>query len=228
MDGGSTDGTLDVIRKYEKHLFWRSEPDRGQSDAINKALSIADGELVGWLNSDDVYFPGALHRIHKTALRRPRADLYSGSVAVIDPDDRLIRVPRYRRPSVRGLLFSGFSMQSQGVFWRREVQSRAGLYDVELHYAMDVDFWCKVLSQGRAECVSELVGGFRVYEGSKTSSAPNRGHAEVTAIRKKYGVDDTTAKWRFVRNTLFLTVLIKEAFSIRRHCVLVDGKHRST
>jgi glycosyltransferase involved in cell wall biosynthesis len=223
MDGGSTDGTLDVIRKYDKYLFCRSEPDQGQSHAINKALSIADGDLVGWLNSDDVYFPGALHRIHQMALKRPHAVLYSGSVAVIDTRDRLIRVPRYGRPNLHGLLFGGFSMQSQGVFWRRDVQSRAGLYDVDLHYAMDVDFWFKVLTLGRAEFVSELVGGFRVYDGTKTSSAPNRGHAEVRAIRKRYGVDDATAGWRFIRNALFLTRLFQRVFSIRRHCVLADG-----
>jgi Glycosyl transferase family 2 len=215
MDGGSTDGTLDVIRKYEKYLFWRSEPDRGQSDAINKAIIIADGELVGWLNSDDVYFPGALSLINKVAREHPRAVLYSGTVAMIDRDDRLIRVPRLSRPTMRGLLFEGFSMHSQGVFWRREVQSRAGLYDVDLHYAMDFDFWLKLLTHGDSEFLPELVGGFRVYEGTKTSSAPGLGHAEVRAIRKMYGVDDTTASWRLRRNLLFVSKVLQRPFATK-------------
>ena len=86
MDGGSRDGTLEIIRKYEKYLSWWSEPDRGQSDVLNKALKLADGELVGWQNSDDVYFPGVFHRMHELACRRPLAVLYSGSVAQIDDD----------------------------------------------------------------------------------------------------------------------------------------------
>jgi glycosyltransferase involved in cell wall biosynthesis len=223
MDGGSTDGTLDVIGKYEKYLSWRSEPDRGQSDAINKALMLADGELVGWLNSDDIYFPGTFSRIHEISRKRPLAVLYSGSVAVIDPDDRLIHVPRYVRPSVRSLLFGGFPMQSQGVFWRREVQAQAGLYDIDLHYAMDFDFWLKVLKLGQAEFIPELIGGLRIYEGTKTSLAPDRGHAEVKAIRQMYGVDDTTATWRLIRNVLFLANLIRRALVIRPHCVMVAG-----
>jgi glycosyltransferase involved in cell wall biosynthesis len=221
MDGGSTDGTLDVIRKYEKHLCWRSEPDRGQSDALNKALMLADGELVGWLNSDDVYFPGVLYRMHELSHQTPEAVLYTGSVARIDADDRLIRVPRHVPPSVRSLLF-GFPMQSQGVFWRREVQSHAGLYDTGLHYAMDFDFWLKVLTLGRAEYIPELVGGFRTYEGTKTSEAPERGQAEVRAVRMKYGTDDATARWRIRRNIMVLSDLFLRIFVIRRHCVTIS------
>ena len=220
MDGGSTDGTLDVIRKYEKHLCWRSEPDRGQSDALNKALMLADGELVGWLNSDDVYFPGVFYRMHELSRQTPEAVLYTGSVARIDADDRLIRVPRHVPPSVRSLLFS-FPMQSQGVFWRREVQSRAGVYNTDLHYAMDFDFWLKVLSHGSAEFIPELVGGFRTYQGTKTSSGWDRGQAELRAIRKQYGTDDATARWRFRRNIMVLSDLFQRIFVIRRHCVTI-------
>jgi glycosyltransferase involved in cell wall biosynthesis len=224
MDGGSTDGTLDVIRKYEDYLSWRSEPDRGQSDAINKALMLADGELVAWQNTDDIYFPGAFHRLNQIAKARPRAVLYSGTVAAIDRNDQLINLPRFVRPSLRRLLYEGFVMQSQGVFWRRQVQSVAGLCDLGLHYAMDLDIWLRVLSHGYAEFVPGLIGGLRLYEGTKTSLAGERGRREVSVVRKRYGVDDTTLKWRLIRNGFFLFYLLRGALLARRHGVNIRGE----
>jgi glycosyltransferase involved in cell wall biosynthesis len=223
MDGGSTDGTVEIIRKYEKYLTWRSEPDRGQSDAINKALMLADGELIGWQNSDDVYFPGALHRIHEVSRKCPRAVLYSGTVATIDSSDRLLRVSKFIRPTSLWLLHEGFPMSSQGVFWRREVQSIVGVYDPALHYGMDADFWLRVLAKGTAEFLPEMVGGFRVYEGTKTSTAgASKGMAEMSDIRKKYGVDDQTARWKIVRVALRISRLIKWMLVTRRRCTLIN------
>jgi glycosyltransferase involved in cell wall biosynthesis len=221
MDGGSTDGTLDIIRKYEKHLTWRSEPDEGQSDAINKATAVANGELVGWLNSDDVYFPGAFHRMHETARRWPRAVLYSGTVATIDRDDQVVRVLKFTRPSALRLLYEGFVMSSQGVFWRREMQVRVGQYKLNLHYAMDVDFWLRVLAEGDGEFVHGLVGGFRVHEGTKTSVAGWRGTVEVRGIRREYGVDDQTARWRLINTGLRLIRVIRWTLLSRHRCTMI-------
>ena len=218
MDGGSTDGTVDVIRKYEKHLSWRSEPDQGQSDAINKALQLTDGELVGWLNSDDVYFPGALLRMHQLARKRPAAVLLSGTVALIDGNDRIVRISKFIRPTSLRLLYEGLVMSSQGVFWRREVQARTGLYDPTLHHAMDMDFWLRVLRHGRAEFVPQLVGGFRVHAGTKTSVAGYRGCSETRAIRKRYNVDDQTGIWRLIRTALRISRVLHWTLMTKRHC----------
>ena len=223
MDGGSTDGTLNVIRKYEKYLSWRSETDQGQSDAINKALVLADGELIGWQNSDDVYFPGALHRMHEVARKRPEAVLYSGTVVTLDRDDRVVRISKFIRPNVMRLLYEGVVMSSQGVFWRREIQSLVGLYDPNFHHAMDMDFWIRVLAKGRAEFLPEVVGGFRVHEGTKTSVAGDRGCAEATAIRKKYDVDGQTCTWRLMRAGLRIPRLLHWTLVTRRRCTTIPG-----
>lgn len=218
MDGGSTDGTVDAIRKYEKYLTWRSEPDRGQSDAINKALMLADGELVGWQNSDDVYFPGVFFKIHEMSHKYPRAVLYSGTVVVIDKGDRLNSVMKFTGLSKRGLLYEGCVASSQGVFWRREVQSRAGMYDPNIHHAMDYDFWLRALAHGPAEFTPEILGGWRVYEGTKTSVAGARGTAEANVIRNKYGVDGRTLKCKLTRACLCISRLLKWVLVTRKSC----------
>jgi glycosyltransferase involved in cell wall biosynthesis len=226
MDGGSTDGTVDVIRKYETRLMWRTERDHGQSDAINKALSLADGEIVGWLNSDDVYFPGALYRMHQIAKQWPHAVLYSGTVAIIDRDDRVLRVAKFIRPSTLRLLHEGLAMSSQGVFWRRGAQPADRSFNLRLHHAMDVEFWLKVLAKGHAEFVPELIGGFRVYEGTKTSATGERGLAEMSAIRKEYGIDDQTIRWKLMRAVLRLSRLVQWAVVTRTRCttVIAEGQ----
>jgi len=225
MDGGSTDGTQDIIRKYERYLTWRSEPDRGQSDAINKALLLADGELVGWQNSDDVYFPGVFHRMHEISIKRPRAVLYNGTVVKIDRDDRVTYVSKYIRPSVLRLLHEGFVMSSQGVFWRREIQSRVGMYDASLHFAMDMDFWVRVLTKGRSEFTPQIVGGFRSYEGTKTFVAARDGCAEPREIRMKYGVDDHTRRWKLIRAGLRISRLLQWALVTRPRCSTISGNY---
>jgi glycosyltransferase involved in cell wall biosynthesis len=223
MDGGSTDGTLDVIRKYEQYLSWRSEPDKGQSDAINKASMLANGELIGWQNSDDVYFPGVFYRLHDISRKRPRAVLYSGTVVSIDSLDRLTYVPKFTRPSTRRLLYEGYVMSSQGVFWRREIQSRTGLYDIDLHFAMDVDFWLRALAQGHAEFLPEIVGGFRHYEGTKTCMTGERGIEEVSKIRREFGVNDRTLGWKLTCAGLRFSRLLEWALITRRRCTTITG-----
>lgn len=218
MDGGSTDGTLDVIRKYEKYLIWRSEPDNGQADAINKAVMLADGELVGWQNSDDVYFPGVFHRIHEISLKRPQAVLYSGTVVVIDREDRMISIMKFNAPSKRRLLYEGCVTSSQSVFWRREVQSQTGLYDSNLQHAMDYDFWIRILAHGPAEFTPEILGGWRVYEGTKTSVAGARGTVESRVIRNKYGIDDRTMRWKLTRAGMRISRLLKWVLVTRTNC----------
>lgn len=209
IDGGSTDGTLEILRKYEAHLTWRSEPDKGQSDALNKGLALADGEIAGWQNSDDVYFPGALRQVRLAATRMPRAVIYSGTVASVDETDRVYRISKFIRPSALRLLHEGLVLSSQGVFWRRAVEARVGRFDIDLHHGMDADFWLRVLPLGEAVFMPGLIGGFRVYPGTKTSAMGDRGTAEMHAIRTKYGVDDQTISWKLMRGALRASRLLQ-------------------
>ncbi len=210
MDGGSTDGTVKILRRYERRLTWRSEPDHGQSHALNKAIRLADGELIGWLNSDDVYFPDALRMVDRAARSRPEAILLSGLSAIVDQRDRVLQVPRIGRPSLRNLLYGGFGMASQAVFWRRDIGRSTLLLNETLDFAMDFDLWLKLLNRGQGAFVPHLLGALRFYKGTKTAEHPDCGFAEVHTVRARHGVDDSTADWRRRRNFLFACSIARQ------------------
>src|SRR5512133_184424 len=148
MDGGSTDETLSILRRYEGRLRLVSEPDRGQSDAINKGFRLASGDVLAWLNSDDTYAEGALQAVVET-LSRTGARWCFGECRIIDEQDREIRraVSRYKRWVSRGygfrrLLSSNFIPQP-ATFFRRDLLDEAGPLDESLHLAMDYDLWLR-------------------------------------------------------------------------------------
>lgn len=130
VDGGSDDGTLEILRRYsDPRLTWISEPDRGQVDAINKGLRAARGDVVAWVNSDDVLLPGALERVARAFREHPAAEWLHGRCEIIDADDRVVRrwVSLYKhlraqRHSFENLLTENYVSQMTA-FWRRSVHA---------------------------------------------------------------------------------------------------------
>src|ERR1700677_676941 len=154
IDGGSTDGTVDLLQSTtDPRLQWTSRPDAGQADALNQGLARADGDVIGWLNSDDLYAPGALALVAKAFTENPAAGWLAGQCDIIDAGDQPIRpgVTRYKnrslaRYSYRRLLRENFLSQP-AVFWRRESVQRVGPLDASLHHAMDYDLWLRLGQQ---------------------------------------------------------------------------------
>ena len=174
MDGGSTDGTLDILRRYEGRLGFRSGPDGGQSAAINAGLRRATGEVVAWLNSDDVYLPGAVEAA--VAALRGGARWCFGECRIIDERDREIRRPisRYkawvgRRYSRRRLVGRNFVPQP-AVFFRRDLFEEAGPLDAALRYAMDYDLWLRFAALAEPAFVPRPLAAFRWHGRSITAS----------------------------------------------------------
>ena len=127
IDGGSTDGSIEIIKKYEKYLsYWVSEKDQGQADAINKGFQKATGDLVAWQNSDDVYLPDAFQKIAETYKKNPNYDVYFGNIFIIDSCDKLIREMRFHPFSVNHLIYYRWNLSSQAVFWKREIFNKVG------------------------------------------------------------------------------------------------------
>ena len=90
IDGNSTDSTLDILHKYDNDIIWISEPDRGQSDALNKGFRIATGEIIGWLNSDDIYLPGAVKKAVDALMNNPKFDIVYGDYLIIDENSKVL------------------------------------------------------------------------------------------------------------------------------------------
>lgn len=147
-DGGSTDGSLEIIKEFESRLaWWCSEKDRGQADAINKGLRRARGEIVAWLNSDDLYLPGVIRNVVDTFANHPGASMVHGDVFAINENGRIINRIRYGNWGLAGLMC--FRIMGQpAVFMRREALKKAGDLDLDYHFLLDHHLWLRVGQQG--------------------------------------------------------------------------------
>lgn len=186
VDGGSTDGTLDVIRRYEPWLaWWVSEPDRGQAHAINKGLRRASGEWVAWINSDDLLYPDALAAIARAAARYPGAGLIYGAGVKIDPSGRVIQQVPFRAYDER-LLRTKYFMLQQSSFMRREALRDVGWLDESLQYVMD---WDMAMRIGRAypiQAIDDDIGMFRIHPAAKTQGDIWQWGREIARVGRRH------------------------------------------
>jgi len=177
MDGGSTDGTIDILRKYQGQLTWVSEKDKGQADAINKGIRRSTGEIIAYLNSDDVYGPGALHRVAEYFRAHPETRWLTGKCRIIDEQDREVRrlITAYKNFLLRRYSFSLLlvtnPISQPATFWRRTLVEEFGLFDEHEHLVMDYDYWLRIGKKYPLAVLDEYLAEFRVYAASKTSSS---------------------------------------------------------
>jgi glycosyltransferase involved in cell wall biosynthesis len=177
VDGGSTDGSRELLEASS--VKWVSEPDRGQGEALNKGLRMARGEIIGWLNSDDLYRPGAVARAVALLDENPQLDMVYGHSDKIDAEGRTLgRVDSYA-VDLEGLL--GYATIPQpSTFLRRAALERAGGIDTSYRYAMDYDLWLRLGLQGaRWRAVDESWACFRIHDASKTVAEGRRFLPEV-------------------------------------------------
>lgn len=176
VDGVSTDGSLEVIREYEDRATVISEPDRGQTDAINKGLRRATGEIVCWLNSDDYFMPGTLSAVAAYFRDHPDVMWLTGDCLIVDQDGKPIQQPvRWYKRVLRRFppaVYLGVTnaVAQPGTFWRRELHERLGYLNEDLDYTMDYDWWLRLLSVGRPGATGRLMAGFRIHDESKSGS----------------------------------------------------------
>ncbi|HEV2269405.1 MAG TPA: glycosyltransferase family 2 protein [Steroidobacteraceae bacterium] len=192
MDGGSQDGTCKLLERYSGHIaHWRSERDEGQSDALNKGFRAATGEIFGWLNSDDLYLPGALHHVAQIFATRPDVAVVYGDWLMIDEHDRILERCPALPPSRTRLVTEGFFCNAQAMFWRQSLHERLGELDVRLHYTMDFDLFLRMISVAGPQAFFRTprpLGCFRVYAGQKTGSATDKGANEHRRVIERAGL----------------------------------------
>lgn len=173
VDGGSTDGTMTVVDRYRDRIDRViHERDRGQSDAINKGFRVATGELVGWINSDDVLYPDCVEQIVRLYRQHPGGSVFYGSVNDwIDRAGRVIGQRRLPIPDRRHLLNHNYDIIQQSSFYPTQLVRQVGYLNEAIHYCMDLDLWLRLLQHGTIHAFSgHALAGFRMWEATKTST----------------------------------------------------------
>lgn len=185
MDGGSSDETVEVLRAFSPAVRWVSEKDEGQTDALNKGLRASGGEIIGWLNSDDIYYPGAVARVLAEFAAHPEVDVVYGMADHIDVDDKVIESYPTEPWDPARLRETCFICQP-ALFFRRRVIERHGLPDVGLHYCMDYEYWLRLAEGGaRFHYVEQKLAGSRLYGENKTLGARVAVHREINDMMKR-------------------------------------------
>jgi len=176
IDGGSRDGSVEIIKKYEMYLdYWVSENDSGQSEALNKGFTKATGEIFAYLNSDDIYLPGTLNLISELFEKNNEVDLLYGHTKLLDSnDDKIglcVALPFKLKEHLNGV----FSIPQQSSFWKRDVFEKVGGFNVENHTCMDGEFFAYAAANNFSfKMVNKIFAGFRIHPSSKTGNKKSK------------------------------------------------------
>ena len=183
VDGGSDDGTVDVLRKYS-HIIWISEPDRGQSDAMNKAMSLATGDLIVFLNADDVFHPETFGVVADAAIAHPNANIFVGGLKVKTASDCRTVFPEI---SFKSLILrqAWWPVNPVSYFVRQELQRRIGNFPIHDHYTMDLWWMLRCLRIARPHYIRREFGTFNCLGGNKTSNEA-QSEAAIRRTRRRF------------------------------------------
>lgn len=189
MDGGSTDETVSVLKKYDDKIdVWRSERDGGQTDAINKGMKFAKADIIGWVNSDDIYTQGALKKVLDVFQRRPDVDVIHGDRLLLDAESHVVGW-------VCGAPFRphdyGYNINSETAFWR----ARSGeSFNDALRFAMDVDWFSRLYVSGaKFHLLPDFLGGFRCHAENKSSTMQDVAYEETDLLWNRHFSNE---KWK--------------------------------
>jgi len=188
VDGGSTDGSLETIKKYAHRLaWWVSEPDRGQTDAINKGFARAGGEVLAWLNSDDTYLPGAVAGAVEALQAHPEAGMVYGDANLVDEAGGVIGRFPARQTDYRRLRRGYVHIPQQAAFFRAELWLQLGPLDPTFFFAMDYDLWVRLSKVSALLYTPRLWANFRLHSHGKTVLSDDRCWPEMLRVHYREG-----------------------------------------
>lgn len=188
FDGGSTDQTVEILKSFAAPLRWVSKKDGGQADAVNQGIQSTNGEIIAWLNSDDIYYPGAFQKVIEVFQNNPDVDVVYGNADHIDVLDNSFEEYPTESWSLERLFETCFICQP-ALFFRRSLVERYGVLDASLNYCMDYEYWLR-LAVGGAKFlhIPMKLAGSRLYADNKTLGARVKVHREINDMFKmKFG-----------------------------------------
>lgn len=196
IDGGSTDETLDILKKYDSSLaYWQSAKDNGQTDAINQGLMRSTGMIVSWLNSDDELCEGTLFKVAEFYNKHNEAAILSGNYKVVDENSRVLWQPKHRSAELKLnnlktydlLRCWRYTLPQPSTFWNRNALNNLGLLDTNFHFAMDLEYWLRAIKQEvDIYTTGEVYSIFRVHKASKTQNLEKKQKSELKILQKIY------------------------------------------
>jgi len=188
VDGGSSDGSLEIIRKYAHQLaWWVSESDRGQTDAINKGFARAQGDILAWLNSDDAYLPNAVSDAVETLQAHPEAGLVYGDADLVDGSGQVIGRFPARQTDYRRLRDGYVHIPQQAAFFRASLWRQVGPLDPTFFFAMDYDLWVRLAKVSQLYYTPRLWAKFRLHSQGKTTVSDDRCWPEMLRVHYREG-----------------------------------------
>lgn len=220
IDGGSQDATKDILAG-QTFAKWVSEPDGGQTDAINKGLAQSTGEILSYLCADDLLEPGALERVAKVFQDNPEVDVVYGDCFFLEAGTD------WKRPKVAGeftyarLRWNNFLFQP-AVFWRRAVYERFGKLDATLTYCMDHEYWLRIGRETRWHHVPEPLATCRLHAEAKTSRALVAAWREAEKMQARYGI-----RWKPKFDSLWMATLGQHYYRVKRQLFSALGRRRA-
>lgn len=192
MDGGSTDSTVSILKSYGKKIIWSSKKDSGQTNAINTGIKKSTGEIVAYLNSDDVFLPNTLHTVAEYFMNNSDAQWLTGDYFIIDEKGNKIQslIASYKKvlrsfPNKTTLSIANFIIQPS-TFWRRSLMKKVGFFNESLHYCMDFEYWMRIIQKHPLHILSNHFSLFRIHGNSKGGSLYKKQFLEEHAIVVKY------------------------------------------
>ncbi|MBE9179728.1 glycosyltransferase [Oculatella sp. LEGE 06141] len=193
IDGGSTDGSVDIIQRYADRLhYWVSEPDRGQTEALEKGFQKATGDILGWLCSDDLLEPWTLKDIADLFSNQPSMQVVYGDTTWIDTDGQTIK-PRKELPFNRFIfLYEHNFIPQPSTFWRRSLYEKVGGLNDEFDVAMDADLWLRFSEYAQIHHIRKSWSKMRIYPAQKTQRLLVRKNVEKQLLRQRYFGNEPT------------------------------------
>lgn len=217
VDGGSTDGSVDIIRRYEDRLAgWVSEPDRGQTDAINKGFAMATGDVLAWLNSDDTYEPGAVSAAAAFLDANPDIGLVYGEANFINESGAVIGRFNARQTDYRRLMQGAVYVPQQAAFFRANLWKQVGPLDPAFYFAMDYDLWVRLAAvSGVMYLPGRTWANFRLHGSAKSIAEDDRCWPEMLKVHEREGGKKLSIiRLRYLARRLLAPVIMRRRRSL--------------